>query len=169
MGTIREILESPIAFNFFVYYYEKSWCTKERAAMKVPSINVIIFDLSGVVFALHKMQIVRNVVSKDLIRYLLKERKNPIDEGIMILDKMRKEVPGQFQDVFLIKGLIALFIVQWNQGQLTRAQALDKYSEIILMSLISNTILKMRRIKRCFLIFCMSIFGSEKVLKLSNP
>lgn len=91
---------------------------------QISPTKVIIFDLTGVVFALHKMQIARKVAGRDLIMYFLRRRKNPVDEGIMILDKMRREVPGQFQESVSYKGTyLPLCFVQWHQGFLTSAQA----------------------------------------------
>lgn len=90
------------------------------------TINTIIFDLIGVVFSIHKIRVLRNIGNKDLIYYFLKRRINPIDEGIFILDRMRKEIPGQFQEVVSYKGtFLPNCFLQWNQGLITRAQAFE--------------------------------------------
>jgi epoxide hydrolase-like predicted phosphatase len=94
--------------------------------MRKTEIRAIIFDLTGVIFKLNKRRLMRSVISKDLIWYLIRERKNPVDEGLTILNKMRQEAPGQFQNSVTYKGVfLPLFIVQWNQGLLTTAQALE--------------------------------------------
>lgn len=98
--------------------------------MKKTKIRAVIFDLTGVIFSLNKRRLMRKIISRDLIWYLLKERQNPVDEGLSILDKMRKEVPGQFQDAVSYKGvLLPLFIVQWNQGKLTKIQAMQELQD----------------------------------------
>jgi HAD superfamily hydrolase (TIGR01509 family) len=98
--------------------------------MSQAQIKTIIFDLVGVLFSISKSRVLRRLGSKDLILYYLRKGKNPIDEGIMLLDRMRKEVPGQFQEVVAYKGVyLPNCILQWNQGVLTRNEAFGQIQQ----------------------------------------
>lgn len=137
--------------------------------MKKTEIKAIIFDLTGVIFSLNKRRLMRKIVSKDLIWYLLKERQNPVDEGLQLLDKMRKEVPGQFQDVVSYKGvLLPLFIVQWNQGQLTRAQAMQTLQDYF-SDLEKQHYFKSEAHKRVLLDLLQHIFSSATSVEAFKP
>lgn len=137
--------------------------------MKSTALTVIVFDLTGVVFALHKMKIVRALASKDLILYFLRQRKNPVDEGIMILDKMRKEVPGQFQDVVGYKGTyLPLCFVQWNQGLVSAAEAFEQIHTYF-NELDNQKYFKNARHKKVLFNLLHGLFSFEKILDAFKP
>jgi len=136
---------------------------------KAPAISVVVFDLTGVVFALHKMKIMRSLASKDLILYLLKQRKNPVDEGIMILDKMRREVPGQFQEIVGYKGTyLPLCFVQWNQGLISASESFrqihDYFNSLDKQNYFNNALHK-----KVIFDLLYGLFGSERSLDAFKP
>lgn len=89
-------------------------------------IKTLIFDLVGVLFYVNKIKALRCLNSKDIILYYLKKGKNPLDEGIKLLDKMRREVSGQFQERVTYKGTyLPQCFLDWNQGFITRAVAFE--------------------------------------------
>jgi HAD superfamily hydrolase (TIGR01509 family) len=91
------------------------------------SPKAIVFDLVGVLFFINKIRVLRSLDSKDLIFYYLKKGKNPIDEGIMLLDKMRQEVPGQFQEIVAYKGTyLPTCFLAWNQGLISRDETFEQ-------------------------------------------
>ncbi len=137
--------------------------------MSSPPINVFVFDLTGVIFAIHKMKIMRNIASKDLLVYFLKQRKNPVDEGIMILDKMRKEVPGQYQEIVGYKGTyLPLCFVQWNQGLISAAQAFEQIRDYF-THLDTQNYFKNSQHKKILFELLYDLFNSEKSLDAFKP
>lgn len=95
--------------------------------MSQTSIKIIVFDLVGVLFFVNKIRVLRSLDTKDLFFYYLKKGKNPIEEGIMLLDKMRQEVPGQFQEIVGYKGTyLPNCFLQWNQGFISREEAFEQ-------------------------------------------
>lgn len=102
----------------------------ERIYMNLMPIKVIVFDLVGVLFCVNKIKALQSLSYKDLIFYYLRKGKNPIDEGIMLLDKMRLEVPGQFQDIVAYKGnYLPNCFLQWNKGVISNHEAFTQIKD----------------------------------------
>jgi HAD superfamily hydrolase (TIGR01509 family) len=92
-----------------------------------PPIHALIFDMVGVLFGVDKRLGLKHVGFGPLLAYCLRNKSNPFDQGMKILDKMRCEVPGEFQDRLTYKGtLMPLSITLWQRGQLTSKEAMTK-------------------------------------------
>ncbi len=132
-------------------------------------IKVIVFDLVGVLFFVNKIKVLRCIGSKDLIFYYIKKGRNPVDEGIALLDKMRQDVAGQFQDVVAYKGTyLPLCFLQWNQGLLSREQTFEQIQDYF------NTLHKQHyftseRHQRVILDLLKMIFSSELGMQAFMP
>lgn len=80
-------------------------------------IQAIIFDITGVIFYISVPKLIQSIGYKDLALYYFQKYKNPFHECLMILDHMRQEVPGQFQDTATYKGtLLPVCFIQWQEG-----------------------------------------------------
>lgn len=91
------------------------------------SINTIIFDLVGVLFYVNKTKALRKLGILTIIRYYFRHWKNPFDECLILLDRMRKEVPGEFQEEATYKGIyLPVSVLRWLQGLMTSKEAFDR-------------------------------------------
>ncbi len=96
-------------------------------------IDSIIFDLVGVLFEINSAFIFRSIGIRNLLLYVLRNRKNPIDDGLQLLNKMRIEWPGQFQELIPYKNTyLPLCICQWQQGMLSSKQATQEIKKFIM-------------------------------------
>lgn len=87
-------------------------------------IQAIIFDLVGVLFTVDTKKALRTVGFREIAWYGLRKLSNPFDAGLRLLDKMRQEVPGQFQDSFTYRGILMPNIIgDWQRGSITSAAA----------------------------------------------
>lgn len=92
------------------------------------TINTIIFDLAGIIFRINKLKILRCIGYKDFLLYYVQKQRNPFNECLAILNKMRQEIPGQFQDAATYKGtLLPVCFLQWQQGLISYG---DLYHQI---------------------------------------
>lgn len=95
--------------------------------MMAAVINVVIFDILGVLFYIDKVKALQLLSYKDAFVYFCQKRRNPIDECLSILDRMRQEVPGQFQQIVPYKGtFLPNCIVQWQQGLISEPELFEQ-------------------------------------------
>ena len=97
-----------------------------------PPINAIIFDLVGVLFTINSRYVFRSIGIRKLIFYFLRNKTNPIQDGLALLDKMRLEWPNQFQELIPYKGTyLPAVVCQWQQGIISSNQATDEIHKFI--------------------------------------
>ncbi len=83
-------------------------------------IKTIIFDLYGVLFFLRSRVILQQIGLFNTFKFLLKYRKTPYSMYYDILEKMRLEVPGEFQDTIAYRGnFFPHSFCEWQRGKLT--------------------------------------------------
>ena len=101
--------------------------TKRKEGMIQGSINTIVFDLVGVLFYINKAKALRKLGIFTIVKYYFFHWKNPFDECLLLLDKMRKEVPGEYQEEATYKGIyLPIFVLQWLKGLISSQEAFDK-------------------------------------------
>jgi HAD superfamily hydrolase (TIGR01509 family) len=91
---------------------------------------VLVLDMIGVVFLINRKRILRNLGLGRLLLFYLTRRENPIDEGMKILDRMRREMPGQYQEVMGYKGnLLPACFVRWHTGLCAAEQVVAEFTQ----------------------------------------
>jgi len=84
-------------------------------------INTIIFDLFGVLFKFDTIPAIRYLGVGDIIWYYLRFRQDPFQRSLRILDKIRREVPGEYQTVMKYKDMyLPESFVKWQKGYIKR-------------------------------------------------
>ncbi len=87
--------------------------------------KTVIFDLFGVLFFIDSKKILAQLGIWNTILYLLKYQKTPYTATYEILEKMRVDYPGEFQDCIAYKGrYLPQPLCLWQQGELTNQKAL---------------------------------------------
>ena len=95
--------------------------------MRQNPIKTIVFDLVGVLFTVDKLKALRKIGLINIVLYYLKHRKDPIDDTLALLNKMRLEVPGEFQDIVTYKGTqLPACMLEWQRGTITCKEALGR-------------------------------------------
>ncbi len=90
-------------------------------------IKTIVFDLVGVLFIVDKAKALRKIGLVNIIFYYLKHRKDPIEDSLALLNKMRLEIPGEFQDKVTYKGVrLPSCMLEWQRGTITSKEALGR-------------------------------------------
>lgn len=98
-----------------------------KECMSQGSIKTIVFDLVGVLFVVDKGKALRAIGLINIVLYYLKHRKDPFDDSLALLNKMRLEVPGQFQDIVTYKGVyLPLCMLEWQRGKLSSRATMEK-------------------------------------------
>lgn len=142
--------------------------TRKRT-MNNPLVTTLVFDLVGVLFYINKLRVLRFIGRRDVIFYFLKTGKNPLDEGIMLLDRMRKEVPGQFQDKVTYKGTpLPRCLLEWNQDLISRDEAFEQIKHYF-AELEKQHYFTSARHKRVILNLLGKIFSPELGLRAFRP
>jgi len=99
--------------------------TKDRS---IP--RVLVFDMVGVVFLINRKRILRGLGIWRLIRFYATRRTNPIDEGMELLDRMRLEIPGEYQESMGYKGnLLPACFVRWHTGLCVAADVVALFTQ----------------------------------------
>lgn len=87
----------------------------------------LVFDLFGVIFHIRKWRALRYLGLQQCFKYLITTRKSPFHEYLLLLDKLRKEAPSEFQDVVTYKGIyLPATFCKWMKGQCTSEDFLQK-------------------------------------------
>ncbi len=82
--------------------------------------KAIVFDLFGVIFLLKIKTLLTHIGIGNLIWYTLRNRKTPFTSFFMLLDKMRKEIPNEFQDQVTYQGYyLPKSFCDWQKGIIT--------------------------------------------------
>lgn len=94
-----------------------------------PAITAYIFDMVGVLFSLNKKLALKHLGFRSLLLYCLRNKSNPFHDGMMLLNRMRLEVPGEFQESFTYKQyLMPQSLGLWQQGLLDSAELIKRIS-----------------------------------------
>lgn len=100
--------------------------------MTVMTAKTIIFDLYGVLFFLNSRVILQQMGFFNTIKFLLKYRKTPYSKYYEILDKMRLDMPGEFQDTIAYRGnYFPLSFCEWQRGTLSNKKTLGKILDFL--------------------------------------
>lgn len=95
--------------------------------MKKNTIDTLIFDLFGVLFTFEAIPAIRYLGPLDMLWYCIRFQKNPFTQSLKILDKMRREVPHEYQDLMTYKGTyLPESFVNWQKGYLSRYEIVEK-------------------------------------------
>ncbi len=97
------------------------------------NIDTLIFDLFGVLFKFDTIPSIRYLGICDIIWYYFRFQQNPFKRALNVLDKMRREVPGEYQDLMTYKGehLLPESFVNWQKGYTSRAEMVSKIHRYI--------------------------------------
>lgn len=86
-------------------------------------IRVVVFDLIGVLFSIKVWPVVCALGWRNVALYVLLWRKSPIHEGLALLNKMRCEMEGEFQQVLQYKNVyLPNCFLQWQLGHCSNEQ-----------------------------------------------
>ena len=96
-------------------------CLQERL------IKTLIFDFMGVLFFIDKARALDKIGLYALITYYLRYRSDPFKDSFSLLNKMRLEMPGEFQDIVAYRGTyLPMCILAWQQGKLSSKEAFQR-------------------------------------------
>ncbi|MGE4168478.1 MAG: HAD-IA family hydrolase [Candidatus Babeliales bacterium] len=94
--------------------------------------KTVIFDLYGVLFFLKPLVILKQIGWLSTLRFFCKYRTTPYDKYYEILDKMREEMPGEYQDVIAFRGnYLPASFCSWQRGLMSNQEALEKLLQFI--------------------------------------
>ncbi len=84
-------------------------------------INTLMFDLFGVLFKFDTIPAIRYLGPLDIIWYYIRFRQNPFERSLLILDKIRREVPGEYQSLMKYRDIyLPESFVKWQKGEIQR-------------------------------------------------
>jgi HAD superfamily hydrolase (TIGR01509 family) len=88
--------------------------------------KVFIIDLFGVLFLLDKATLLKHLGLWDVGLFYIRYRTSPLEHTFSLLDDMRKNVPGEFQDIITYKGYyLPRSVCLWQQGLMTSQQVFE--------------------------------------------
>jgi HAD superfamily hydrolase (TIGR01509 family) len=89
-------------------------------------VKALVFDLVGVLFYVDKFTALQKLGIWNILSYFLRNFSNPYDDILNYLDKMRQEVPGEFQDRVKYKNyLLPQSMILWQRGNLSTQQTVE--------------------------------------------
>ena len=90
-------------------------------------IKTLVFDFMGVLFFIDKARALNKVGLYSIIMYYLKQRSDPLKDSFTLLNKMRLEVPGEFQNVVAYRGtFLPMCMLEWQQGKVSSKETFQK-------------------------------------------
>jgi HAD superfamily hydrolase (TIGR01509 family) len=90
-------------------------------------IKTVVFDLYGVLFFLKSSLILRKIGVFNTLKFLSRYGITPYRMYYVILDKMRLEMPGEFQEKIAYRGIFLPYsFCEWQRGKLLGKEVFDK-------------------------------------------
>jgi HAD superfamily hydrolase (TIGR01549 family) len=98
-----------------------------KECMQERPIKTLVFDFMGVLFFIDKARALNKIGVYALIMYYLRHRTDPFKDSFSLLNKMRLEAPGEFQDVVAYRGTyLPMCMLEWQRGKLDSKAALQR-------------------------------------------
>lgn len=95
-------------------------------------VDSIIFDLMGVVVRLSEWKLLRILGFRKVVQFLIVRRRNPVNEAFALLEQMRCEMPGEYQNEIHYKDkYLPLSLCDWQRGLLSAQECLGRIYSFI--------------------------------------
>lgn len=132
-------------------------------------IKIIVFDLVGVLFVVDTAKALRTIGLHTIVLYYLRHFSNPFVDSLSLLNKMRLEMPGEFQELVAYKGTyLPLCMLEWQRGRMTSKEALDRVLSFYDMLDAQNYFHDQRQ-KKTLIVFAQLILGSSVGSEIFRP
>src|SRR5579872_668834 len=130
--------------------------------------KAIIVDLFGVLVLVNKRIFLYQLGLWQVMLFYIKYHMNPLDYCLLLLDKMRLQVKGEFQDVvhyrdFYLPNSLCL----WQKGLLSDKRALEKVSAYI--NNLPETVCYNKNLMLVMVRMVFSPKGMMKAIYLNKP